>query len=346
MRLKHLGTRAIMQGGSRMGVHISRRSLLAGASALALGSAQSSYAQAKQKLRFSCAFTETDLRAEAYKGFAAAIKDDFDFEPYWGNTLFKQGTELVALQRDNLDLCNLAPADISKQIPAWSLMTAAFLFRDADHLKKTFKSDVGKDFIKLARDQLGIQIITPVYFGSRNINLKPDKQIKTPADLKGVKLRMPPGEFWQFLGESLGASPTPVAYAELYTALQTGTVDGQDNPMVNSKLMKFDEVTSQFVLTRHVIGYDVMAIRSKIWDALKPEQQAKFQAAADKAMDDNTARFNKQEGEVLDYFKKEGKKIYEPDQNAFRTYAQKKYLDQYGKDWPKDALERINAIKN
>src|SRR5438477_7405388 len=326
--------------------HITRRSLMAaGASALALGTAPTAYAQAKQKLRFSCAFTEADLRAEAYKAFANAIKDDFEFEPYWGNTLFKQGTELVALQRDNLDLCNLAPADISKQIPAWSLLTSAYLFRDADHLKKTFKSDVGKEFIKFARDQLGIQIITPVYFGSRNINLKPDKQIKTPADLKGVKLRMPPGEFWQFLGESLGASPTPVAYAELYTALQTGTVDGQDNPMVNSKLMKFDEVTSQFVLTRHVIGYDVMAIRAKIWDAMSAAQQAKFQSAADQAMDDNTAKFNAQEIEVIEYFKKEGKKVYEPDQNAFRTYAQQKYLEQYGKDWPKDALERINAIK-
>ena len=66
-------------------------------------------AQTKRKLRFSSAFTEQDLRAEGYKAFAAAIKDDFDFEPYWGNTLFKQGTELVALQRDNLELCNLAP---------------------------------------------------------------------------------------------------------------------------------------------------------------------------------------------------------------------------------------------
>lgn len=323
-----------------------RRSVIAGgASLLMLAGARLARAQAKIKLRFSCAFTETDPRADAYKAFAAAIKDDFDFESYWGNTLFKQGTELVALQRNNLDLCNLAPADISKQIPAWSLLTSAYLFHDADHLKKTFMSDVGKDFIKMAKDQLAIQIITPVYFGSRNVNLKPDKKITTPADLAGIKLRMPPGEFWQFLGESLGANPTPVAYAELYTALQTGTVDGQDNPLVNSRLMKFDEVTSQFVLTRHVIGYDVMAIRSKIWDAMKPEQQAKFQAAADKAMDDNTARFNKQEAEVLDYFKKEGKKVYEPDQNAFRTYAQKKYIEKYGKDWPKGALERISAIQ-
>jgi TRAP-type transport system periplasmic protein len=325
---------------------LTRRSVVVGgASTLMVSAGGPALAQAKQKLRFSSAFTETDLRAEAYKSFAAAIKDDFDFEPYWGNTLFKQGTELVALQRDNLDLCNLAPADISKQIPAWSLLTSAYLFRDAEHMTKTFKSDVGKEFIKMAKDQLGIQIITPVYFGSRSVNLKPDKTIRTPADMAGIKLRMPPGEFWQFLGESLGANPTPVAYAELYTALQTGTVDGQDNPVVASKLMKFDEVTTQFVLTRHVIAYDVMSIRSKIWDAMKPEQQAKFQAAADKAMDENTARFTKQEAEVLEYFKKEGKKVYEPDQNAFRAYAQKKYVEKYGNDWPKGALERINAIR-
>jgi TRAP-type transport system periplasmic protein len=325
---------------------LTRRSVLAGgATVLALAAAGTAGAQTKQKLRFSSAFTESDLRAEAYKSFGAAIKNDFDFEPYWGNTLFKQGTELVALQRDNLDLCNLAPADISKQIPAWSLLTSAYLFRDAQHVRKTFKSDVGREFIKMAKDQLGVQIITPVYFGSRSLNLKPDKQIRTPEDLKGIKLRMPPGEFWQFLGESLGANPTPVAYAELYTALQTGTVDGQDNPVVASKLMKFDEVTTQFILTKHVIAYDVMSIRSKIWDAMKPEQQAAFQAAAEKAMDENTARFEKQEAETLEYFKKEGKKVYEPDQAAFRAYAQKRYVEKYGSDWPKGALERINAIQ-
>jgi TRAP-type C4-dicarboxylate transport system substrate-binding protein len=163
--------------------------------------------------------------------------------------------------------------------------------------------------------------------------------------MAGVKLRMPPGEFWQFLGESIGANPTPVAYAELYSALQAGTVDGQDNPLVSSKLMKFDEVTSQFVLTRHVIGYDLLAITSKIWNGLTPAQQAKFQMSAEKALAESTAKYNSQEDEVIAYFKKEGKKVYEPDQAAFRAYAQKKYVEKYGADWPKGALERINAIK-
>ena len=328
-----------------MDSRITRRRMLAtGASMLALGAVPGALAQARTKLRFSSAFTEQDLRAEAYKNFAAAIKDSYDFEPYWGNTLFKQGTELVALQRGNLEMCNLAPADISKQIPAWSLMTSAYLFRDVDHLKKTFKSDVGREFGKMARDQLGIQVITPVYFGSRNINLKPDKTIRTPADLAGIKLRMPPGEYWQFLGESLGVNPTPVAYAEVYTALQSGAIDGQDNPLVASRLMKFDEVTTQFVMTSHVLGYDVMVISTKLWDAMNPAQQQRFQAAAEKAVDDYTAKFVGQEKEVVEYFKKEGKKIYTPDIAAFRTFAQKKYVDKYGSEWPMGALERINAL--
>src|SRR6185295_8690800 len=127
--------------GGPMSSMISRRNLLrAGASALAFAAAPRLLAQDKPKLRFSCAFNEQDLRAEAYKAFAAAIKNDFDFEPYWANTLFKQGAELVAMERGNLELCNLAPADISKQIPAWSLMTSAYLFRDPAHMKKVFKS--------------------------------------------------------------------------------------------------------------------------------------------------------------------------------------------------------------
>ena len=325
---------------------ITRRAALAGgASLMAAASTQNSYAQAKPKFKLSVAFPETDLRGKAYKAFAAAMKDDVEVEPYWSNTLFKQGTELVALQRDNLELCNLAPADISKQIPAWSLLTSAYLFRDYAHLKKTFQSDVGNDFIKLARDQLGIEVIRPVYFGARQVNLKPGKKINTPADMAGIKLRMPPGEFWQFLGESIGANPTPVAFAELYTALQTGTVDGQDNPLVSAKTMKFDEVTSQFILTSHVIGYDMLSVSKKAWASLKPAQQAKLRAEADKVFDTSAAEYDTQEKEAIEYFKKQGKQVYTPDQEAFRKFAQKKYLDKYANDWPKGAIEKINAIK-
>ena len=88
-----------------------------------------------------------------------------------------------------------------------------------------------------------------------------------------------------------------------------------------------------------------LVVTNKIWDAMSPAQQTAFRAAADKSFDDYTVKFNAQEKEVIVFFKSEGKKIYEPDLAAFRAFAQKKYVEKYGNDWPKGALERINAIK-
>jgi TRAP-type C4-dicarboxylate transport system substrate-binding protein len=104
-------------------------------------------------------------------------------------------------------------------------------------------------------------------------------------------------------------------------------------------------VTTQFVLTSHVIGYDMLTVSKKTWANLKPAQQAKLRAEADKAFDASAAEYDAQEKDAIEYFKKEGKKVYVPDQNAFRAFAQKRYLDKYGNDWPKGAIESVNAVK-
>src|SRR5918994_299231 len=204
-------------------------------------------------------------------------------------------TELVAMQRGNLEMGNIAPQDISNQIPAWSIVTSAYLFRDADHLKKVFASEVGQQLKKMASDQLGIHILGPTYFGVRHVGLKPKKKISTPADMAGIKLRMPGGDAWQFLGQSLGANPTPMPYAEVYTGLQSGAIDGQDNPLPNVLNMKFYEVMSQIVLTSHLVGFDILAITKKAWSAMTPQKQAAFQAAAEKAIEWGTQQHLKQE---------------------------------------------------
>ena len=326
---------------------LDRRSfLLAGGSLAASAAIPSAFAQAKPKLRFSSAFTEQDLRAEAYKNFATAMQATT-------SSSSPTGTTRSSSRAPSSSPCSAAtsrwptsrPQDISKQLPAWSLMTSAYLFRDSDHLKKTFKSDVGRDFIKMARDKLDVVIVTPVYFGARHVNLKPEKTIKTPADLAGIKLRMPPGEFWQFLGESIGVNPTPVAFAEVYTALQTGAIDGQDNPLLLSKLMKFYEVTTQFVLTSHVIGYDLMTVSTQ--DLGRDAAGGAGQVPGGRR--EGHRRLHRQvqrrrRRTSSNSSRAQGKKVYTPDVNAFRTYAQKKYLDKYGQDWPKGALERINAL--
>jgi TRAP-type C4-dicarboxylate transport system substrate-binding protein len=239
---------------------------------------------------------------------------------------------------------NIAPQDIANEIPAWSILTAAYVFRDAAHMQKVFHGDVGKELRDMAESKLGIHVLGPVYFGVRHVGLKPAKKINAPADLAGVKLRMPGGDAWQFLGQSLGANPTPMAYAEVYTGLQTGAIDGQDNPLPNVENMKFYEVMSQIALTSHLVGFDVLTISSKVWKAMSPKQQADFQAAADSAIDWSTKEHLKRESELAEFFKSKKVDVYTPDVAAFRTFAQKKYLESdLAKSWPKGMLDKING---
>ncbi|MFC5422385.1 TRAP transporter substrate-binding protein DctP [Bosea eneae] len=323
---------------------IDRRALLAAGGALAL-TGGTSFAQAKPNLRFSAVFSEQDIRAEMMKKFGEAIKDDFTLQPYYGGNLFKQGTELVAMQRNNLEMGNIAPQDVSNQIPAWSIVTSAYLFRDADHLKKVFASPVGAELKKMAEDKLNIKILGPTYFGARQVGLKPKKKVSTPADLAGVKLRMPGGDAWQFLGQSLGANPTPMAYAEVYTGLQSGAIDGQDNPLPNVQNMKFYEVSSQIVLTSHLVGFDLLCVTKRVWDGMDAKKQAAFQAAADAAIDWSTKEHLAKEAELVDFFKKQGLEVYTPDLKAFRDFAQKKYLEsELAKGWVPGMIDKINAL--
>src|SRR5688572_25894465 len=324
---------------------INRRAALKAGAALAAAGALPARAQAKP-MRFAAVLSVKDIRADMIRMLAKDIAGDFTLEPFFNATLFKQGTELVALQRDNLELGNVAPADIAKQLPAWSLLTSAYLFRDAEHLRAFWASELGARYKKEAEERLKIKILGATFFGTRQVGLRAKKKINTPADMAGIKLRMPPGDAWQLLGRSLGANPTPVAFAETYTALQTGTVDGQDNPLPNVLAVKFHEVMSQIVLTSHVIGYDVLSMNLKAWNGMPAAKQKAFQTAVDKALAWSTAEHQKREAELTEGFKKAGLDVYAPDVKAFREHAQKVYLSSpEAKDWPKGMLEKIAALK-
>ena len=329
-----------------MDFKIERRSALKAGAALAASSVLPARAQAKPAIRFAAVFSDRDIRADMIRMLAKDVEGDFRIEPFYNSSLFKQGTELVALQRDNLEMGNIAPQDISKQIPAWTILTSAYLFRDANHLGSFWASELGAQFKNQAEDQVKIKILGPTFFGTRQVGLKPKKKISTPADMAGVKLRMPPGDAWQLLGRSLGANPTPMAFAETYTGLQTGAIDGQDNPLPNVQNMKFYEVMSQIVLTSHLVGFDLLSVNIKTWSSMSPAQQKSFQAAVDKAIAWSAAEHLKREAELAAEFRKQGLEVYIPDVNAFRANAQKIYLaSDEAKDWPKGMLEKINALK-
>ncbi len=303
-------------------------------------------APAKINLKFSDVTTADAPRSLALvNNFAKDIGDEFVFQPYFNGTLFKQGTELVAVQRGNLDMALLPPSDFAAQLPAFDILGAAYVIRDAAHLARLFASDAGQAFVNLAREKLGVVILAPAYYGTRQLNLKGSKRVRIPEDLNGIKLRMPGGESWQFLGKSIGANPVPLAYAETYVGLQTGVVDGQDNPLPNTRLMKFHEVTQQVVLTSHNVGFGLLIVRASLFDALTPQQQQRMTAAARNAFAWSTAEYLKQERELERFFQTAGLEVYTPDVAAFRAYAQRQYLQSpLSKSWPAGMLEKINAL--
>lgn len=324
---------------------ITRRAALATGLALTTAlTAAPLFAQNRPVLRLSSVVSNNDIRAEAFAAISEAVAAEFDLQVFNGATLVSQGTELIALQRGNLEIGLVAPQTIAEQVPEWSIVTSAYLFNDVDHLQRVFDSEVGEQLLALT-EGIGIHVLAPVYFGTRQVNLKPEIEVQTPADLNGLTLRMPGGDAWQFLGSAIGANPTPLAYAEVYTALQTGAIDGQDNPLPNDYNMRFYEVTSQIVMTGHLIGFDVLAVANDTWNGMTPEQQLLLQSAVDTAIAESTERHLAREAELVQFFQDQGLRVYEPDRAAFREYAQARYLEsEFAASWPEGMLEAINAL--
>jgi tripartite ATP-independent transporter DctP family solute receptor len=298
-------------------------------------------------LRLSSPASPTDQRAIAMtEVFGPAVRDFATFQPHWNATLFRQGTELEAIARGNLEMSIASPQELATLLPAWSIFTAGYLLRDAEHQKKVFADPIMDPLKKQAEDRLQVKLLSVMYLGRRQVNLRTEKEIRTPADMAGIKLRMPNTEAWLFLGQALGANPVPLAFTEIYTALQTGAVDGQDNPLPTVRDSKFFEVTKQIVLTSHLVDQNYIAISKRVWDRFTPQQQAVVQKAADDAAEQGRQRQLALEAELETFFKAQGLKVYTPDVDAFRRKVQADYLaSRFARDWPAGMVERINAIR-
>ncbi len=313
---------------------------------LTCGLVGQTFAADKIKLRLSASSSETDQRAVALmEKFKPGVESFAEFEPHWNSSLFKQGTELEAIARGNLDMSITSAQELAVFFPEFSIFTAGYVHRDAAHQVAVFNDPLMDSFKKKVEDDLNIKLLSVMYLGRRQLNLRDENEVKTPEDLSGVNLRMPGTDAWQFLGKALGASPTPMAFTEVYTGLQTGAIDGQDNPLPTTVDKKFYEVTKQIVLTSHLVDLNYIAISKKVWDKLTSEQQSQVQAAADSAADYGRINQLSQEDSLVSFLKEQGLKVYEPDLAAFRQRVQQSYLDSdYAKQWPEGLLEKINSL--
>lgn len=326
---------------------ISRRTLLGATAALgAIGLPV--FAQSKTVLRISTPAVPDDWHAKMWTVFKENLEKsspgEFDVQINLNASLFKQGTEPAAMARGNLELSSISAFDIAKLVPDFSVFTAGYMVRDPDQQQKIFNGPIGAELFKTVSEKMDVTPLATVYLGTRQLNLRDVRSVKTPADLKGVKLRMPGSKEWLFLGEALGATATPLAFGEVYLGLKTGTIDGQDNPLPSVRAAKFYEVTKQIVLTSHLVDGIFIAISNKTFNALSATQKQKVTAAAQAAAAYNNENRLKEEAQLVEFFKKEGLQVTTPDVDAFRKSVQTTYQNSdYAKVWPNGLVDRINA---
>jgi tripartite ATP-independent transporter DctP family solute receptor len=277
-------------------------------------------------LVFSTSSVPDDHHTKAIYKFEELVEawsgGSIEVEVFDSASLYDQNAEQTALLRGDIAMAYTSSQWLSERVPAASIVGVPYMITDVDHLYAVMDSQVGQDIYAAAVAEAGVRPLTSLYLGTRQLNLiGAVGTIMTPADMEGVKLRVPDSPSWIAMGEALGANPTPIAFGELYLALQTGTVDGQDNPLPTTFNAKFYEVTDQIVLTGHLVNDVWPTINEGIWQSLTAEQQDWVMEAWIEARDYATAIALQAEADLVSLFEGEGLEVYEPDREAFRTHV-------------------------
>jgi tripartite ATP-independent transporter DctP family solute receptor len=300
-------------------------------------------------------YTMTAVPTDAHAGAMMVFKETVErvsggsikVLTYDSASLFKQEQEVSAVRSGQADISAVAAPWLTDGSPWISMFTAGYIFQSYEHMTRVLNGPIGQEaFERVAKEQ-GVRPLGAEYLGTRQLNLVEDKAIKTPADLRGVNLRMPNSDAWLFLGRALGANPTPISFSELYMALQTRTVDGQDNPLPSTKNAKFYEVTKSITITNHVVDSVWPAINEAKWQSFTQQQKDWIMEgvrAGIKYCDETNL---KAEAELVQFFKDSGLKVYDADLGAFSSYVLDQYLkSDFAKTWDLNLFKRIQDAAN
>lgn len=300
-------------------------------------------------LTFSIAAVPTDAHGAAQKVFKETLEEisggNITVDCYDSGSLYGQDTEHDALKNGDVDLIYSSASWLTDGSPWVSMFTAGYVFQSYDHMTKVLNGDIGKEVFQKIAEEQNILPLGAFYLGTRQVSLSEDKEIKTPADLNGINLRMPNSDAWVFLGKAMGATPTAIGFNDLYLALDTGTVDGQDNPLPTVQSAKFYEVQKSISLTNHLVDSVWPTINLNTWNKLTDTQKGWVMEAVEVARQACDKQNLDTEAQVQDFLKEQGLKIYQSDVAAFADHVLDTYLnDPISDSWDKDLLAEIQAM--
>ncbi len=288
--------------------------------ALALGCTFAAHAQTKLK------WAHVYETSEPYHKWSVWAADEikkrtngrYEVQVFPASSLGKESDINQGLTLGTVDIILTGASFAGRSYPPLAVTYFPFIFRDAEHMLKYAKSDVFKELTKGYDDKTGNHVTALTYYGARDVTSNAAHPVRTPEDMKGLKIRVPDAPAYLAFPKALGANPTPIAFAEVYLALQNGTVDAQENPLPTIEAKKFYEVQKNISLTGHIIDSLLTVVSGQAWNKLSAEDKKIFgevmTESAEKAGRDIAAS----EARLAEEFKKKGLNVITVDKNAFR----------------------------
>jgi tripartite ATP-independent transporter DctP family solute receptor len=306
----------------------------------------SGIASAQTKLKWAHVY-ET---SEAYHKWSVWAADEikkrtsgrYDIQVFPASTLGKESDINQGLQLGTVDIIISGASFAARSFPRIGVAYYPYTFRDPEHLLKYAKSDVFKELTDGYKQKTGVQTVAVTYYGARHSTS--NKPFKTCEEMKGLKMRVPDVPAYMALPRACGANPTPIAFAEVYLALQNGTVDAQENPLPTIEAKKFYEVQKNIILTGHILDSLVTQIGPHVWTKLSDADKKTFTDVMQEAAAKATADIQKREAELVDEFKKKGINLITVNKDDFRDHIVKA-VDMASMGYDKKDWDRIQAIK-
>jgi len=274
---------------------------------------------------------------------ARRTNNKFLVEVYPASQLGKETDINQGLSLGSVDIIMSGSSFAARSFPPLGVTYYPFTFRDADHLLAYTKSDVFKELTKGYEDKTGHKITAVTYYGVRHTSS--NRAIKTCADMKGLKIRVPDVPAYLAMPRACGANTTPIAFAEVYLALQNGTVEAQENPLTTIEAKKFYEVQKHIVLTGHIVDHLNTVIAKGTWEKFTDAEKQIFTEVTQEAAARATAKIKADEAKLVQFFKDKGLTVTEVDKAEFLANVQKNVtFESFG--YRKADWDKIQAVKS
>ncbi|MDP2574793.1 sialic acid TRAP transporter substrate-binding protein SiaP [Vibrio penaeicida] len=294
---------------------------------LALGCALSAQAATTLKMGMqasvgSVEYTSAKLLADTVEEMS---KGELKITLYPSAQLGDDRAMLQQLSLGDLDITYAEFGRMGLWIPRAEAVTLPYVAKDYEHLRRMFDSEFGQGIRQEMLTKFQWRALDTWYNGTRQTTS--NRPLKSISDFKGLKLRVPNAKPNLNYAKLSGASPTPMAFSEVYLALQTNAVDGQENPLPTIKTMKFYEVQENLALTNHIVNDQMVIISENTWQKLSSDQQKIVSDAVAKAGEAHTASVKKQESELVSFFESKGVNVTYPELSPFREAMQPLYAE-------------------